>query len=112
VHLEFDGWPDELRTDADHLLYSAAREFSTNAIKHAQAKNLRFALKRASGRTMLCITDDGVGIPPEHLALSVENGHIGFASIRAKVLAIGGVLDIHSCPGTEISISFASQAAT
>ena len=112
VHVESDGWPDDLRTDADHLLYSAAREFSTNAIKHAQAENLRFALQHADGRAMLRIADDGVGIPPERLALSVEKGHIGFASIRAKVLAVGGVLDIHSPPGTEIAISLPSHAAT
>lgn len=112
VHFESDGWPNDLRTDADHLLYSAAREFSTNAIKHAQAENLRFTLQRADGRAMLCIADDGVGIPPERLALSVESGHIGFASIRAKVLASGGALDIQSSAGTEIAISLPSQAAT
>ncbi|MET4428617.1 two-component system NarL family sensor kinase [Mycolicibacterium sp. 624] len=112
VHVESDGWPDDLRTDADHLLYSAAREFSTNVIKHAQAENLRFALQHADGRAMLRIADDGVGIPPERLALSVEKGHIGFASIRAKVLAVGGVLDIHSPPGTEIAISLPSHAPT
>lgn len=112
VHFESDGWPDDLRTDADHLLYSAAREFSTNVIKHAQAENLRFALQHADGRAMLRIADDGVGIPRERLALSVEKGHIGFASIRAKVLAVGGVLEIHSPPGTEIAISLQSHAAT
>lgn len=112
VHFESDGWPDDLRTDADHLLYSAAREFSTNVIKHAQAENLRFALQHADGRAMLRIADDGVGIPRERLALSVEKGHIGFASIRAKVLAVGGVLEIHSPPGTEIAISLPSHAAT
>lgn len=111
VHVESDGWPDDLRTDADHLLYSAAREFSTNAIKHAQAENLRFALQHADGRGMLRIADDGVGIPRERLALSVEKGHIGFASIRAKVLAVGGVLEIHSPPGTEIAISLPSHTA-
>lgn len=112
VHFESDGWPDDLRTDADHLLYSAAREFSTNAIKHAQAENLRFALQHADGLAMLRIADDGVGIPRERLALSVEKGHIGFASIRAKVLAVGGELEIHSPPGTEIAISLPSHAAT
>jgi two-component system NarL family sensor kinase len=109
VHFASDGWPDDLRTDADHLLYSAAREFSTNAIKHAKAQNLRFALRQADGRAFLCVADDGVGTPIERLALSVERGHIGFASIRAKVLAVGGVLDIHSPPGTEIAISVPLQ---
>ncbi len=111
VHVDFDDWPDDLRTDADHLLYSAAREFSTNAIKHAKADNLRFTLQRSEGRATLCIADDGVGIQPERLALSVETGHIGFASIRAKVLALGGVLDVHDARGTEIAISLPSQTA-
>jgi two-component system NarL family sensor kinase len=111
VHFDSDGWPDDVHTDADHLLYSAAREFSTNAIKHAQAENLRFTLAQSDGRAMLRIADDGVGIPPERLAVSVENGHIGFASIRAKVLAIGGVLDVRSSGGTEIAISLPFQVA-
>lgn len=111
VHVDFHDWPDDLRTDADHLLYSAAREFSTNAIKHAKADNLRFTLRRSNGRATLCVADDGVGIEPERLALSVEAGHIGFASIRAKVLALGGMLDVHDTRGTEIAISLPSQAA-
>lgn len=111
VHVDFQNWPEDLRTDADHLLYSAAREFSTNAIKHAEADNLRFTLRRSEGRATLCVADDGVGIQAERLALSVETGHIGFASIRAKVLALGGVLDVHDARGTEIAISLPSQAA-
>ncbi|OMB93055.1 histidine kinase [Mycobacterium sp. NS-7484] len=111
VHLDFDNWPEDLRTDADHLLYSAAREFSTNAIKHAKADNLRFTLARSDARATLCVADDGVGIQPERLALSLETGHIGFASIRAKVLALGGVLDVHDARGTEIAITLPSPAA-
>jgi two-component system NarL family sensor kinase len=112
VHLDSDGWPDDLRTDADHLLYSAAREFSTNAIKHAKADNLHFTLHGSDGQAILRIADDGVGIPPERLAQSVEDGHIGFASIRAKVLASGGEFDVHGSPGTEIAIKVPVQAAT
>lgn len=105
VHTDADGWPDDFRTDADHLLYSAAREFSTNAIKHAKAQNLTFTLQRSDGRAMLRISDDGVGIPPQRLAQSVQDGHIGFASIRAKVQALGGQLDVNGAAGTEIAIS-------
>ena len=105
VEVEADGWPDDFRTDADHLLYSAAREFSTNAIKHAKARKLRFMLQRSDGRALLRIADDGVGIPPERLARSVQDGHIGFASIRAKVLALGGQLDVNGSAGTEVAIS-------
>ncbi|MDR3664056.1 MAG: ATP-binding protein [Mycobacterium sp.] len=105
VHLNADDWPDGLRTGADHLLYSAAREFSTNAIKHAHADNLRFTLAHHGGRAELRIADDGVGIPPDRLAQSVEDGHIGFASICTKVLATGGEFTVSGSPGTVVSIS-------
>ncbi|ODR21982.1 histidine kinase [Mycolicibacterium porcinum] len=74
VHVDCQNWPDDVRTDADHLLYSAAREFSTNAIKHAKAENLTFTLQRSEGRATLCVADDGVGIQRERLAVSVETG--------------------------------------
>ncbi|MGV0783333.1 sensor histidine kinase [Mycolicibacterium sp. XJ775] len=105
VQLDADGWPDDLRTDADHLIYSAAREFSTNVIKHAQAQNLRFTLGYNGIQAAMCIADDGVGIPPERLAQSIEDGHIGFASICAKVLAAGGTFVVTGTPGTTVSIS-------
>jgi two-component system, NarL family, sensor kinase len=105
VHLDTDGWSDGLRTDADYLLYSAAREFSTNTIKHAHADNLRFVLAHNGSQAELCIADDGVGIPPDRLAQSVEDGHIGFASICTKVLAAGGEFTVTGSPGTVVSIA-------
>jgi two-component system, NarL family, sensor kinase len=111
VQLDADGWPDDLRTDADYLLYSAAREFSTNAIKHAQADNLRFRLAHNGSRAELRIADDGVGIPPDRLAQSVEDGHIGFASICTKVLATGGEFAVTGSPGTVISIAVPAGTA-
>lgn len=105
VHLDAGAWPDDLRTDADHLLYSAAREFSTNAIKHANADNLRFTLAHNGNRAELCVADDGVGIPADRLAQSVEDGHIGFASICTKVLATGGQFTVTGSPGTVIAMA-------
>lgn len=106
VHLDADAWPEALRTDADHVLYSAAREISTNAIKHARAQNLHVELARSAGQASLRIADDGVGISPSAMAESVENGHIGMASIRTKVLAAGGSFDVHpTSPGTAVEIS-------
>jgi two-component system, NarL family, sensor kinase len=110
VHLDADAWPEALRTDADHVLYSAARELSTNAIKHARAQNLHVELARSAGQASLRIADDGVGISPSAMTESVENGHIGMASIRTKVLAAGGSFDVHATsPGTEVEISVPVQ---
>jgi two-component system, NarL family, sensor kinase len=106
--VDFDphSWPDDQRTDADHVLYGAAREFSTNAIKHAKAHRLTFDLDRADGYARLRVTDDGVGMPDDAMARSVQNGHIGMASTRARILACGGQFDVRrKSPGTEIEIS-------
>jgi two-component system, NarL family, sensor kinase len=106
VELEAGTWPNDQRSEADHVLYGAAREISTNVIKHAHAHTLKFDLVRSDGKALLRIADDGVGIPDGALARSVENGHIGMASIRTRILACGGSFDVRATsPGTEIEIS-------
>jgi two-component system, NarL family, sensor kinase len=106
VDLESRTWPDDLRTGADHVLYGAAREILANVIKHAHAHNVCIELGSRPELALLRIADDGVGISPESLSRSVEDGHIGLASIRAKVLACGGHFDVRAnFPGTEITIS-------
>lgn len=105
VSLDVDGWPEDLRTDADHLIYGAAREFSTNAIKHARAARLQLALGYNGIQAAFRISDDGVGIPPDRLSQSVQDGHIGFASVCTKVLAAGGTFVVTGSPGTTVSIS-------
>ena len=110
VGLDADTWPDDQRSDADYVLYGAAREISTNVIKHAQAGAITFDLERADGSALLRIADDGIGIPDDALERSVQNGHIGMASIRARVLACGGHFEIRKkSPGTEIEISLPLQ---
>jgi two-component system, NarL family, sensor kinase len=106
VEFEAASWPDDQRSEADHVLYGAAREISTNVIKHAHAHHLKFDLVRSDGSALLRIADDGVGIPDDALTRSVENGHIGMASIRTRILACGGSFDVRATsPGTEVEIS-------
>jgi two-component system, NarL family, sensor kinase len=105
VDLDSRTWPEALRTNADHVLYSAAREILTNTSKHAHAHNVCIELGRKPGLAFLRVADDGVGISPASLSRSVESGHIGLASIRAKVLASGGHFDVRAnFPGTEVTI--------
>jgi len=111
VELDARGWPDGLRTDADYVLYSAARETLTNAIKHAQAQHIWIDLERDDGLASLRVSDDGVGISEAVMAQKAREGHIGLSSIRAKALASGGEFDVRSTsPGTEITISVPLRA--
>lgn len=106
VVVEAGSWPDDERSDADYVLYGAAREISTNVIKHARASTLTFDLQRGAEAALLRIADDGIGIGDDALERSVQNGHIGMASTRARILACGGQFEIRKkSPGTEIEIS-------
>lgn len=106
VELDARTWPEDVRSDADHVLYHAAREITTNVIKHAHAQHLWVELEQSDNVARLRISDDGVGISQQKVAQSLQNGHIGMASMRAKVLATGGRFDVRATsPGTEIEIS-------
>jgi two-component system NarL family sensor kinase len=106
VELDARSWPDGMRTDADYVLYSAARETLTNVVKHARAKHVWIDLERADGLGSLRVADDGVGISQAVMAEKARAGHIGLASIRAKASAAGGRCDVRgTSPGTEITIS-------
>jgi two-component system NarL family sensor kinase len=106
VEVDSQTWPDDERSDADHVLYSAARELLTNAVKHARAHEIRIGLVKVAGIAKLTVVDDGVGISPAALSQSLDDGHIGLASIRTKVLACGGNFDVRTnLPGTEVTVS-------
>jgi two-component system NarL family sensor kinase len=106
VELDARTWPEGLRTGADYVLYSAARETLINTIKHAQAHHIWIDLERHDGLASLRVSDDGVGISEATMVRKAQEGHIGLASIRAKALAAGGQFDVRSTsPGTEVTIS-------
>jgi two-component system NarL family sensor kinase len=113
--VDFDArtWPDDERTDADYVLYSAARETLTNVIKHAHAQHVWIDLERHDGVASLRVADDGVGTSEATVSRKAEEGHIGLASIRAKALASGGAFDMRSTsPGTEITITMPLDGPT
>jgi two-component system, NarL family, sensor kinase len=106
VELDARTWPDGLGTDADYVLYGAARETLTNVIKHARAHHIWVDLESHDGLASLRVADDGVGTSEATVMRKAQEGHIGLASIRAKALALGGQFDVRSTsPGTEITIA-------
>jgi len=110
IELDARTWPDGLRTDADYVLYNAARETLINVIKHAHAEHVWIDLEHDNGFGTLRVADDGVGISQADMAQRAQEGHIGIASIRAKAQASGGQFDVRSTsPGTEITISVPLQ---
>ncbi|RZL80320.1 ATP-binding protein [Rhodococcus sp. WS4] len=98
VELLTSEWVDDLRTSADDVLFSAARELLSNVVKHAQAHAVRVELTRLGEHAVLDIADDGRGISREAIDRSLSRGHIGLTSHELRVVAAGGSFSVHPGP--------------
>lgn len=94
VVLDADRWDDDVRTTADPLLFNAARELLTNVVKHARAERVQVTIALRDGTASLTVADDGAGIPPGRLDEQLAAGHIGVASHRVRLAAVGGGLSL------------------
>ena len=83
----------------DDLILGVARELIQNVVKHANATFVVVAIRDAEGGVLLEVSDDGRGMPPERPREALRAGHVGLASARERVEALGGRLDIASAPG-------------
>jgi two-component system NarL family sensor kinase len=91
LDLEYSG-----RHPQEQLLYSAARELLANVVQHAEATRITVALSSANGHVTLVVADDGRGFPPDRPAEALADGHVGLASQRVRIEAVGGTLDVVS----------------
>ncbi len=96
VEAELD---DVGKPPAQDLLYRAARELLGNVVWHARASTVWVTLRQAGDRITLTVRDDGVGFDPSALDGRIADGHIGLASLVARVEAMGGTVDIVSAAG-------------
>jgi signal transduction histidine kinase len=75
----------------DALLLSIGRELLANAGKHARADSVAVMVSEFGDEIVLSVSDDGVGMPHGPLLLAAD-GHLGLASVTARVRAVGGSL--------------------
>jgi two-component system NarL family sensor kinase len=85
--------------DADEVVLAVVRELTQNVVKHAEASLVSVAVREEAGNISLDVSDDGRGMPPERPGEALREGHIGLASTRERVDALGGSFEIESSPG-------------
>ena len=91
-----ESYPDKEPTftsEAAIALFRIAQEAFTNILKHSGAKSMDIALHVEGDAIVMQISDDGKGIPVARLSAT---GSHGLASMRHRVRALGGRLDIRS----------------
>ncbi|HEY8956914.1 sensor histidine kinase [Chitinophaga sp.] len=86
------------------IIYRIVQELLTNAIKHADAKNILLQCNQRSNRFFITVEDDGAGF--DEGVLNEKQG-MGFINIKNRVAYLNGKIDILSKgnqPGTSINI--------
>jgi signal transduction histidine kinase len=80
------------------VLLRLAQEILTNAIKHAQAKNLWLSFSQSDEGVEISAYDDGRG------ADMVAAGN-GISGMKERLAAVGGTLMVHSEPGRGFNLA-------
>jgi two-component system NarL family sensor kinase len=99
------GYKLDLRIDpdavgvCDRLIFSVGRELLANVTRHASATRVDVELSGDAREIALKVTDDGRGFAHRQLGSSLRRGHIGLASCRERVHAVGGRFEITSRRG-------------
>jgi len=92
-----------LAEDQAVLLFQSVRELLINAAKHGQSGRAFLSIERQSGSLSVEVGDDGKGFDPS-AAFAAEvptalSSKFGLYSIRERMTALGGRLDLVSQPG-------------
>ena len=77
-------------------LYRIAHEAIMNALKHAQASEIRVRLHTNSTHLVLTVRDDGVGMHPADR----KRGGLGLRTMQYRAHLLGGTLSIRTRPPT------------
>ena len=94
IQCEVNGIPDHLPPDMSLCLFRVTQEALQNVVKHSQARNASVRLYATADRIRLRIGDDGAGFQGPATAKG-----LGFASIRERLNAMNGDVEVHSTPG-------------
>lgn len=106
--IRFNTFGDDLRfeKEIEITLYRITQELTTNALRHAHAKQIDIQLFTEKDRICVQVIDNGIGFDPEKLDPS-KTGK-GLKNIQDRVTAFNGKFEIlsHLGKGTESLIEF------
>jgi PAS domain S-box-containing protein len=103
--------PSEVLLDADAAIYCGLviHELVSNAFKHAfpggRSGEVGIDLRSESGRVMLAVSDNGVGLPPGVELNNVDS--LGFQLVTMLTNQLGGAVELDRNGGTQVRIVFA-----
>ncbi len=107
IPVELPAWT--LPSSFRHNVFLAAKEALNNAIKHADATEVRLQLSVQDHTFELTIEDDGCGFTPaldaNHSAIAPDRHH-GLAGMSKRMAEIGGTFELTAAPGKGTRVTF------
>jgi signal transduction histidine kinase len=99
IGLEAPATLPRLTPGAELALFRAVQEALANVIRHAGASRVDVRLAVHSGQVELEVTDDGRGLPAgARLSQFEQNGHMGLAGMRERIVSLGGTVLVGAAP--------------
>ena len=95
-----------LPAHVEQCAFRIAQESLENIVRHAQANQVRLSLTVESGRLVLQISDNGLGVDLDHLLLE---DHLGLQGMQERSTEVGGLFDVSSQPGQGLAICFSVE---
>jgi signal transduction histidine kinase len=96
----------------EHELHQILHEAVANAVRHGEATALKVTLARAAGAIALAVEDNGIGVAAAKARRGVASGPASLWSVRERVNALGGSLNVASdAGGTRLEINLPIGAA-
>ncbi|MHC1765705.1 MAG: ATP-binding protein [Verrucomicrobiia bacterium] len=89
----------ELDGATSTVLYRVALEALTNVARHAEASQVKVAVKRMRASIRLEVTDDGKGFDVERVLFGEKQKRLGVLGMRERVQMVGGRCSVDSQPG-------------
>jgi signal transduction histidine kinase len=102
VRFSSHNFPEQIPSAVAVCLYRVVQESLRNVATHSRATTASIELRAEDGRIRLRISDNGVGF-----VYGRQPSGLGLISMRERVRAIGGSLEIASSPGagTQIEVN-------
>jgi signal transduction histidine kinase len=97
--LDVEGLPAELPAAHQTALLRAAQASLANVRVHAQASTAIVTLSFLGTEVAMDIYDDGIGFDPAAVTARPDGSGYGLTSLRERVAALHGQLDVESAPG-------------
>jgi signal transduction histidine kinase len=105
VKLDVTGTPITLERAVEYVVLMVAREAVSNAVHHAQPREIRISLHFDAESIQMQVADDGRGFDLKEVEME-QGSHFGLIGMRERIEHVAGHFAVESAPGKGTRLAF------